>query len=569
MKTLIKNGLIYDGTGGKPYKGDIFIENDRIVDICPSGILSNEISTNEPTAKNNIDKSDLAYNANNEMHLSLNNEERNADLVFYADNKAVTPGFIDSHRHCDIAAVADPNFGEVELAQGITTVLGGNCGLTPFPYVAGTGQQMLDFIEPVLGKAPEWMKYASYPEYMAALEASNPFINVGQMLGTGAVKTAVKGFGKSPYTQSEMDKAKGYIREAMEAGVFGISTGIMYVPECYSTTAELTELIKSAAKYKRILTFHIRGEGDSLVSSVEEVLKIGRDAEVPINISHFKAVGIENWQKTIYQAIDKIEEARASGQDVSVDFYPYTGGSTTLMSLLPPSVQETDIKDTLRNISTTEGAKLLKNEINRKHDNWDNTSLNIGWDRIIISYVTKPANKDFVGDNIQDLAYKNGYEDPVDFFRELLIDEQGKVGVIQMSMDQHDVDTIAKLPYSMVISDSLYGNADSPHPRLFGSFPRIIQEFVYKRKILSLETAINKMTQMTAERFQIDRRGTLEVGNYADINIFNPKNLKDLASYSKPKKLSIGLDMAFINGRLVWNNNKMIRAYRAGAIRHI
>ncbi len=544
MKTLIKNGLIYDGTGDKPYEGDILIKDDRIVEIRPSDDVGNS------------------------NQLGYSGEGWSADFVFYADHKAVTPGFIDSHRHCDIAAVADPNFGEIELAQGITTVLGGNCGLAPFPYIEGTGQQMLDFIEPVLGKAPEWMKYASYPEYMADLEAANPYINVGQMIGTGAVKTAVKGFGKSPYTRSEMDKAKGYLREAMEAGAFGISTGIMYIPECHSTTAELTELIKSVAEYKRMLTFHIRGEGDSLVSSVEEVLSIGRDAEVPINISHFKSVGIENWQQTIYQAIDKIEEARASGQDVSVDFYPYTGGSTTLMSLLPPSVQETDIKDTLRNISTLEGAKLLKKEINRKHDGWDNTALNIGWDRIIISYVTKPTNKDFVGDNIQDLAHKNGYEDPIDFFRELLIEEQGKVGVIQMSMDQHDVDTIAKLPYSMVISDSLYGNADSPHPRLFGSFPRIIQEFVYKRKILSLETAINKMTQMTAERFHIDRRGTLAVGNYADINIFDPQRLKDMASYKKPKKLSVGLEMAFIDGRLVWNDNKITKAYRAGAIRH-
>jgi N-acyl-D-amino-acid deacylase len=544
MKTLIKNGLIYDGTGEKPYKGDILIKEDRIAAIY------------------------LSEHAGSSNQVTSGEENWDADLIIYADHMAVTPGFIDSHRHCDIAAAVDPNFGEIELAQGITTVLGGNCGLAPFPYLSGTGQQMLDFIEPVLGKAPEWMKYASYPEYMAALEKANPYIHVGQMIGTGAVKTAIKGFEKAPYTQYEMDRAKEYIQEAMEAGAFGISMGIMYIPECYSTTAELTELIKSAAKYKRILTCHIRGEGDSLVSSVEEVLSIAREAEVPVNISHFKAVGIDNWQNTIFQAIEKIEEARASGQDVSVDFYPYTGGSTTLMSLLPPSVQETDIKDTLRNISTPEGADLLKKEISRKHDGWDNTSLNIGWDRIIVSYVTEPANKDFVGGNIRDLAVKYGYEDPVDFFRELLIVEQGKVGVIQMSMDQQDVDTIARLPYSMVISDSLYGNTDSPHPRLFGSFPKIIQEFVIKRKVLSLDTAIHKMTQMTADRFHIDGRGALVVGNYADINIFNPQRLKDMASYSKPKQLSVGLEMTLIDGRLVWNDNKMTRAYRAGAIRH-
>ena len=558
MKTLIKNGMIYDGTGGKPYKGDILIANDRIAAIRPCD--SADSSKDKPY----ID----GYTSNDESESSSCRADWNPDLVFYADHKTVTPGFIDSHRHCDIAAAADPNFGEIELAQGITTVLGGNCGLTPFPYTEDTGQQLLDFIEPVLGKAPEWMKFSGFPEYMAALEAANPYINAGQMIGTSAVKVAVKGFGKAPFTQSEMDKAKGYIREAMEAGAFGISTGIMYVPECYSTTAELTELVREASKYNRTLSCHVRGEGDSLVSSVEEVLKIGRDAQIAVNISHFKSVGIHNWQKAVFQAIEKIEEVRAAGQDVSVDFYPYTGGSTTILSLLPPSVQEPDMKDTLRKLSTAEGAALLKKEIYRKHDSWDNTSLDIGWDRVFISYVTKPANKDFTGNSIGDLAEKNSCEDPVDFFRELLIDEEGKAGIITMSMDQRDVDIIARLPYSMVISDSLYGNTDSPHPRLYGSFPRIIQELVLKRKILSLETAIHKMTQMTAERFHIDGRGTLAVGNYADINIFDPQRLRSMADFSKPKQLSEGLDMAFIDGRLVWNDNKMTKAYKAGAIRH-
>ncbi|HCS73818.1 MAG TPA: hypothetical protein DIW17_08080 [Clostridiales bacterium] len=211
MKTLIKNGMIYDGTGGKPYKGDILIANDRIAAIRPCD--SADSSKDKPY----ID----GYTSNDESESSSCRADWNPDLVFYADHKTVTPGFIDSHRHCDIAAAADPNFGEIELAQGITTVLGGNCGLTPFPYTEDTGQQLLDFIEPVLGKAPEWMKFSGFPEYMAALEAANPYINAGQMIGTSAVKVAVKGFGKAPFTQSEMDKAKGYIREAMEAGVKG------------------------------------------------------------------------------------------------------------------------------------------------------------------------------------------------------------------------------------------------------------------------------------------------------------------------------------------------------------
>jgi N-acyl-D-amino-acid deacylase len=479
----------------------------------------------------------------------------------------VTPGFIDSHRHCDIAAVADPGFGDIELAQGITTVLGGNCGLTPFPYAEGTGQQMMDFIEPCLGKAPEWMKYAGFPEYFAALEAAEPYIHTGQMIGTGAVKVAAKGFGKAPFTGSEMDRAKGYAREALEAGAFGVSMGIMYVPECYSSTEEFAELIKGVSKYDRMVTCHIRGEGDSLVSSVEEVLKISRDAEVPINISHFKSVGIDNWQKTIYAAIEKIEQARAAGQDVTVDFYPYTGGSTTLMTLIPPSIQEPDMQDTLRVLSSPGGEELLKREIYREHEGWDNMVLNIGWERILISSVTKAENKQYVGNNVQEIAEKWGFADPADFVCELLTAEQGKVGIILMSMDQKDVYTIAKLPYSMVISDSLYGNTDSPHPRLYGSFPRVIHELVMGQKVLNLETAIHKMTKMTADRFRIKGRGSLVVGNFADMNIFDPQRLMDKATYSKPKQFSTGLDMAFIDGKLVWNEGKRTEAYRAGALK--
>ncbi len=548
MRIMIEDGMIYDGSGGKAYNGDILIENDRIAAI--------RVRQGMPADQNEAHKNTIdTYN------------EWNPDWVMDAGKKAVTPGFIDSHRHCDIAAVSGPDFGNLELAQGITAVLGGNCGMSPFPYTKDTGRQMLDFMEPCLGKAPEWMKFSGFPEYMKALEDANPVLHVGQMIGTGAVKIAAKGFEKTPFTPSEMDRAKGYLREALEAGAFGVSAGIMYVPECYSTTEEFAELVREAAKMGRILTCHIRGEGNSLVSSVEEVLKIGRDAEIPVNISHFKAVGLKNWHKTIYQAMDKIEKARAAGQDVTVDFYPYTGGSTTLMTLLPPGIQEPDIQDTLRRLSSPDGAELLKREIYRQQEGWDNMVLSIGWDRIRISSVAMEDNKQYVGSSIRDIAEKQGYDDPADFARELLVQEQGRVGIILMSMDQRDVDAIARLPYSMVISDSLYGNADSPHPRLYGSFPRTIHEFVGKRRILSLETAVHKMTQMTAERFHVAGRGTLAAGNYADINIFDPQRLTDKATYDKPKQLSTGLDMAFIDGRLVWNDGRRVGTYHAGALR--
>jgi len=518
MKKLIKNGLIYDGTGSKPYVASILIKDDHIVDITST-------------------------------------EDVDADLIIEANMKAVTPGFIDTHRHCDIAALIDSNFGTIELAQGITTVVCGNCGLTPFPTVESTRKEYYDFIEPCLGKAPEWLKLSGFPDFIKALEKTTHCINIGGLIGSGAVKVAVKGFGKGSFTQTQMETAKAYLREAIESGAFGVSTGIMYVPECYSTMDEYIELLGSVTEYNTVVSFHVRGEGDSLVSSVEEVICIGQRAHLSVNISHFKAVGVANWNKTIFEAIEKIEKARADGQDVTVDFYPYTGGSTTLMSLIPPSIQEPDLKETLSLLATAQGRNRLRKEIYRPHDGWDNMVTSIGWERIIINSVNKERNKNFLGKNVGDIARELGYSDPVDFICDLLIDEQGKVGIITMSMAQSDVDSIARLPYSFVISDSLYGGMDSPHPRLYGSFPRIIRDYVVERRILSMETAIQKMTQIPARRYNISGRGSLIPGNYADINIFDPKNLTDKASFRNPKQLSCGMDMVLVNGEIVWKDN--------------
>jgi len=519
MRTIIKNGLIYDGSGKEPYQANIVIENDRISDII---------------------RFDCTM----------------ADTVIDAKMCAVTPGFIDSHRHCDIAAIADSTFGDIELAQGITTTLSGNCGLTPFPSVESTRRQLYDFIEPCLGKASESMKLSGFIDYITQLEKAKPYINVGGMIGTGAVKIAVKGFDKTPFTKWQMDRARGYLAEAMQAGAFGVSAGIMYSPECYSSTEEFIELIGEAAKYDAILTCHIRGEGDILVASIEEILKISREADIPLNISHFKATGIQNWHKTISKAIDKIETARVSGQDVSVDFYPYLGGSTTLMALIPPTALADDLYETLSQLSTLSGADRLKKEIYRQHKDWDNMVLAIGWERIIISSVTKDQNKRFLGMNMQDITEKFGYADAVDFLCELLVDEHAKVGIIVMSMAQEDVDIVAQLPYPMVISDSLYGSFDCPHPRLYGSFAKIIRDYVMERKVLSLGNAIHKMTKMPADRFKIADRGTLAVGSYADINIFTPEKLIDNATFTKPKQLCYGMDIVLINGEIVWKDNQ-------------
>ncbi len=530
MRKLIKNGLIYDGSGNAPYKKNLVIENDKIAGIT--------------------DLSDIS-----------------ADVEINAEGLAVTPGFIDTHRHCDIAALYDEKFGELELAQGLTAVIGGNCGLAPVPTTDKSRQEVYDFIEPCLGIAPPEMKLERFSDYIKALENTSMPIHMGSYLGTGAIKAAVKGFQKTPFTEEEMKTAQSYIVEGLKAGAFGLSMGIMYQPECYSTRDEIIRMLSVAAPFQRPLTCHIRGEGDNLVPSVKEIIEIAKRAELPLNISHFKSTGVKNWGKNIHQAIGLVEEARMKGQDITVDFYPYCGGSTTLISLLPPSILEDTMEAAIKKLAAKSGAEELKREIYKEHPGWDNMVTAIGWERIIISSVTKERNREFSGKNFREAAISKGYSDPCDFFCELLAEEQGKVGIIVLSMSQEDVDTVAGLPYSMLISDSLYGKSDCPHPRLYGSFPKFIREYVMERKILTLENAIHKMTYLPAKRLQIPGRGMLSEGNYADINIFDPCMLTDHAVYGKPKQLCTGIRFVLIDGTVVSERDKRLREYKANILK--
>lgn len=530
MKKLIKNGLIYDGTGNKPYKKNIVINGDKITEI---------------TEQDQIE----------------------ADQTIDASGLIVTPGFVDIHRHCDITALYDDKFGEIELAQGLTTVIGGNCGLGAVPTSEKTRKEVYDFIEPCLGIAPSQMKMESFSDYLNALNQASKQLHMGSYIGTGAVSAAVKGYTKSPFTKQEMELAKSYIKEGLDAGAVGVSMGLMYQPECYSSKEEILDLLSAATPYHRLVTCHIRGEGDNLIPSVKEVIELAKRAELPLNISHFKATGVKNWNKNIHQAIELIEEARAAGQDVTVDFYPYCGGSTTLLSLIPPSVMEANMEALFLKLSKEDGKNEMKREVYKEHQGWDNMVTAIGWERILISSVTKEENRKYTGLNFKDASEKAGYSDPCELMCELLVEEVGKVGIIVLSMSNDDVDTVAKLPYSIVISDALYGVSDSPHPRLYGSFPKIIREFVMERGILTLENAIQKMTDLPAKRLQISGRGKIATGNFADINIFDPKQLKDHATFDKPKQLCTGFSYVLSDGNIVVEADRQISGYKAGIIR--
>lgn len=521
MKTWIKNGTIYDGTGAAGVKADVLIEGERITEIAHT-------------------------------------LDAQADCIVDATGCTVAPGFIDTHRHCDLAVLTDPDFGRIEVAQGLTTIFGGNCGLAPLPTREDTREQIFNYIEPCLGPAPVDFALERFPEYLRALDAVDKPLNMGSYVGIGTLRAAVKGYGRAAMTTAEMDWAKRYLREALEAGAVGLTTGIMYQPECYAARAEFVELIHTAAPYGRPLAAHIRGEGDNLVPSVAEILDIAKQAEVPLNISHFKVTGVKNWGKNIYRAIELIETARANGQDVTVDLYPYDGGSTTLVSLLPPTLMRDTIDDTLAELATKQGRQNARREIYAEHPGWDNMVTSIGWERIVISSVSNPGNKKYANMNFAQAAELAGFAEPVDFLCELICDEKGKVGIILLSMDQKDVDTVARLPYAMLISDALYGISDCPHPRLYGSFPKVMRDFVRQRGVLKPEEAIHKMTGMPAARLNLKDRGVLRPGAIADIVVFDPQKICDHATYAQPKQLCTGIGAVLINGGLTAQDDALI-----------
>lgn len=488
MNTLITRGQIIDGSGNEPYIGDVL--------ICGGVIeaVGKVPSTPENTA------------------------------VIDADGRCVTPGFIDIHRHCDYAAFC-ADFGEIELAQGITTAVSGSCGLTPYP----AAPNLEDTLIPVLGEKP--FDILSFKDYKNALARTDLPLNIGAMIGSCAVRAAVKGMSNAPFSKAEAEAACQIVDEAMSEGTFGVSLGIMYLPEFYSSVDEMTQTAAPAARYGGILTAHIRGEGDSLTDSVEEAVSVAQTAGLPLQISHFKSCGPANWKVGLERAIGVVEKARRV-HDVTLDAYPYNGGATTVLSLIPPDYPRSGWSD----------PKMLKSALDRSYKGWDNYVVSLGFDRILIGGV--PMSE---------------HPDPYAFLSEILENEGARAGITVMSMSQDDVDTVLSLPYAHVISDALYpADKSSAHPRLYSAFPKIIEDFVCGRHIMTLTQAVHKMTAQPAKRMGIKNRGLLLPGYAADVNVFAAENIRAMSDFTRGGILASGMDIVFVNGEIAWENAKII-----------
>ena len=505
---LICGGNLIDGSGAPMHPADLLIENDRIAAIDPAGMVADA-------------------------------------QVIDATGKIVCPAFVDIHRHMDAKPLLGSDM-QVELRQGIATAVAGNCGFSLAPGGGPFATQKRANDLPILGNYPEsWQ--LSFAEYMAALENSNPALNTAAMIGLGAVRICLNGFSAEPLSAQQLDNGRAMIADALSAGAAGVSAGVMYLPEFYTQRSEYRELLRPLRGGNKPLVTHIRGEGDSLVASVEEVLQIAADAECPLEISHFKSCGMQNWNREIYRAIEKIEAARANGQDVTVDFYPYLGGSTALTTMLPPAFVQGDMQRALDRLGTPDGVEQLRAACAVTYPDWDNYAVSLGWDRILIASAM-PENRRYLGMSVQAAAEKFGFADAVAMAAHLMHSENGQTAIINLSMDQRDVDAIARLDYSTLISDAIYADTDTPHPRMYGAFPRFIEDFVCTRGVLSVEQAIRKMTYQPAQRMQLPRRGLLKPGNYADVLVFAQNALHSAADFASPAHMGEGINALLVNG---------------------
>jgi N-acyl-D-amino-acid deacylase len=359
-------------------------------------------------------------------------------------------------------------------------------------------------------------------------------------------------------TQTELATMKRLLEESMAAGGFGLSTGLIYPPCVYADTTELTELCTVAARNGGIFVVHMRSEGSGLFDSINEVAKIGREAGIPVHVSHFKVSGPDNWGKA-GEAISLVEVHRRNGIDFTVDQYPYIAGSTFLSSLLPISAHEGGAERMLARLQDPPERAQIRELIT------ESRGLDWGWQNILVTSVNTEKNKPHEGLNLSEIAERRG-EDPVEALFNVIMEEENAVTMVSFNMSDEDVRTIMKSPFQMVCTDGIISRG-KPHPRLYGTFPRVLGRYV-KEGVISLEDAIRKMTSLPAQTLGIRDRGLLKPGMYADITVFDPEKIIDKGTYQNPHQFPEGIEYVIVNGTITIKNG-IHTGKRAGkVIRH-
>ncbi|MCK5045099.1 MAG: D-aminoacylase [Candidatus Heimdallarchaeota archaeon] len=516
---VIKNGRVIDGTGNPWFKADIGITKGKITKI---GLI-------EPSEKTK---------------------------VIDATGLIVSPGFIDIHSHSDYSIPFDPMVIST-IHQGITTLVVGMCGASLAP-VNPEKQELFD--KEFSMAAPPGLEFnvtwTSYSEYLDEMEKIGCSSNVAYNLGFGMIRMAAMGYEDRKPTKDEMQKMKDYIRDAMEAGAFGISTGLIYTPQAYAETDEVLELTKEVAKYNGLYFSHIRNEGNLVIEAIQEVIDIVEQSGCRGGqIAHHKVSGKANWGRS-KETLKLIEETNQRGINITCDQYPYNRGATSLMTLLPPWSHEGGPEKLVERLKDPKEKEKIKKDL-YDGTNFESFVKNIGWECVYISSLETEKWSKYMGKSLTEITKAEGKEDEFEVLCEILIDEEAKGGMTVESMGEEDIQRIMKGRYTMIGCDGssipLTGplSYGKPHPRFFGTFPRVLGHFVREKKIMSLETAIRKITSFPAQTLGLADRGLLKKNMWADIVVFDQEKITDKATFANPHQLSVGIDYVLVNGDIV------------------
>jgi N-acyl-D-amino-acid deacylase len=504
---IVRGGQLIDGSGQPPQRADVGIIGDRIARI---GDLSKE-----PGGR-----------------------------VIDATGLTVAPGFIDVQGQSGTSLLADGN-GESHLRQGITTEIIGEGGSPAF-WVPGSddGESLAPF-----GVTFDWKDFNGYFD---KLRQRGTTINVGTFVPATMVRRAIIGMDNRPPTASELSRMEAMVDQAMRDGAFGLSSALIYVPGTFAKTDELLALAKVAAKYKGIYISHIRGESFNLFNALDEAIGIGRDAGLPVVIYHLKVGAKANWGR-MNEAVAAIEKANAAGGHVSATMYPYTAGGTGLAATLPLWVQEGGRDRMLERLKDPATRATARREIETKLDGWENLLMAATFDGIQVASVPREFDQSIVGMRISQIATERN-ADPWDVYFSLLIDSGGRIGALYHMMSEEDVKTGLRAGFVTIGTDSSALRSEgvlaqgSPHPRSYGTFPRVLGKYARDEKIFEMHTAVHRMTGAAAVQMGIRGRGLIRETYAADIVVFNTNTVKDTATYERPHQYPIGIEYVVVNG---------------------
>jgi len=525
---VITNGHVIDGTGSPWYSGDVGIRDGKIAGIG---------------------------------NLATVPRKRTID----AGGKVVAPGFIDMLGQSEFSILVEPRLPS-KIYQGITTEITGEGA-----SVAPLNDAVIEADREIRRRHHITSDWRTFRQYFARLEKQGMGINLASYVGATQVRRVVLGDDNKPPTPEQLERMKALVREAMKDGAVGVSTSLEYAPAPYAKTDELIALAAEGGRFGGIYSTHMRNESDSVLEAIDEALRIGRGAHVPVEIWHIKVAGKNNWGR-MPEVVAKINAARAAGSDVTADTYAYTAWFNDLSAFVPAWAHDGGAAKLVERLKDAATRERIRKDMLTPSKDWDNEWQEIpGPEAVMIGVVENPKMLPFQGKRLSEIA-RQWNKDPIDALFDFLIDDP-YAGVAVFGMSQPDVTLALQQPWVAIDNDSSGTSPEGilgqehPHPRAYGTFPRILRKYVREDKILTLEDAIRKMSALPSQRLRLTDRGVLKAGMWADVVVFDPATVRDLATFDNPNQLSEGMDYVLVNGVPVIDQGKMTGALPGKVLR--